>query len=143
MSATRYSDAAANSMFDGGLVAYINTGAGVAQFKFYNGSMPATGDTAISGQTLLGTLDCSDPIEAGAAASRTLTFDTITGANAAATGTCTFLVLLNGNGDKVLYADVGSLSSTAACKLASTTFTSGLPIAITAAAISIPTTISG
>lgn len=143
MSITRYSDAAANAMFDGGLVAYINSGASAPEINFYNGTMPATGDTAITSQTLLGTLPCSDPFEAGAAAGREVEFDAITGANAVANGTSTFLEILNGNGDRVLYCDVGSLSSTAAAKMANTTFTSGLPIAVTAAAISIPVTITG
>lgn len=143
MSTTRYSDAAANAMLDSGLVPYINTGASAPQIKFYNGTMPATGDTAITSQTLLGTLTCSDPVEAGAAASRAVDFDTITGANAVAGGTCTFLEILNGNGDRALYADVGNLSSSAAAKMSSTTFVNGQPISITAASISIPVTISG
>ena len=143
MSTIRYSDAASNAMLDIGLVAFINSGAGAPEIEYYNGTMPATGDTAIGSQILLATLTCSDPWEAAAAASRSVAADAITGANAVADGSSTFAILLNGNGDRVLYADVGSLSSTAAAKLANTTFTSGLPIAITAASISIPVTITG
>ena len=82
MSTIRYSDAASNAMLDSGLVAYINTGAGAPEIEYYNGTMPATGDTAITTQVLLATLPCSDPWEAGAAASRSVAADTITGANA-------------------------------------------------------------
>lgn len=142
MATIRYSDAACNAMLDSGLVAYINTGASAPEIKFYNGTMPATGDTAIGSQVLLATLTCSDPWEAGAAASRAVEADTITGANAVATGTATWGVLLNGNGDRVMLFDVGSLSSSAACKMSSTSFVSGQPVSLTAFEISIPATLT-
>lgn len=144
MAIIRYSDAAAHAMLDGagGLVGFLNTGAGAPTIAFYSGTMVATGDTAIGSQTLLVTLTFSDPIEAGAAASRTLTYDTITGANAVASGTGTFAIVFNGNGDRAWAADVGNLSSTASIKLGNTTFTSGLPVGLTAAATAIPVTIT-
>lgn len=143
MSTIRYSDAAANAKLDIGLVPYINTGASAPQIKFYNGTMPATGDTAITSQILLATLTCSDPWEAGAAASRSVASDAITGANAVADGTMTFAILLNGNGDRVALMDVGNLSSSAAIKMSSTAAVTGQPVSITALTISIPTTLNG
>lgn len=143
MSTIRYSDAAANAMLDSGLVPYINTGAGTPEIEFYNGTMPTTGDTAIGSQVLLATLTCSDPWEAGAAASREVAADTITGANAVASGTATWGVLLNGNGDRVCLFDVGGLSSSAAVKMSSTAFVSGQPVSLTALTISIPASLTG
>ena len=143
MSTIRYSDAASNAMLDTGLVAYINTGASAPQIKFYNGTMPATGDTAIGSQILLATLTCSDPWEAAAAASRSVAADAITGANAVADGTATFAILLNGNGDRVALMDVGNLSSSAAIKMSSTAFVTGQPVSMTSLTISIPATLTG
>jgi len=142
MAITRYSNAAANAMLDSGLIPYINSGAGAAEFEFYNGAILATGDTAITTQTLLATIVCSDPVEAGAAASREVAFDTITGANAVADGTGTFAILNNANGDRVAVYDVGNLSSTAAIKLGNTTFTTGLPSGLTGFTISVPVTLT-
>ena len=129
-------------MLDSGLIPYINDGAGNAEFEFYNGTILATGDTAITTQTLLATIACSDPVEAAAAASRSVDFDTITGANAVANGTGTFAILKNANGDRVAVYDVGNLSSSAAIKLGNTTFTAGLPAGLTGFSISVPVTLS-
>jgi len=142
MAITRYSDAAANAMLDSGLIPFINSGAGNAEFEFYNGTILATGETAITTQTLLATIACSDPVEAGAAASRVVNFDTITGANAVDDGTGTFAILNNANGDRVAVYDVGNLSSTAAIKLGNTTFTTGLPSGLTGFTISVPVTLT-
>lgn len=144
MAIIRFSEAAAHAMLEGsgGLIGFLNTGAGNATIEFYNGTMVATGDTAIGAQTLLCTLDFSDPIEAGAAASRAVALDTITGANAVDDGTGTFAIVYNANGDRAWASDVGNLSSTAAIKLGNTTFTTGLPVGLTSATISIPVTIT-
>jgi succinate dehydrogenase/fumarate reductase cytochrome b subunit len=143
MSTIRYSDAASNAMLDTGLVDYINTGAGAPEIEFYNSTMPATGDTAIAAQVLLATLTCSDPWEAGAAASRSVAADTITGANAVADGTATFAILYNGNGDRVALMDVGNLSSSAAIKMSSTAFVTGQPVSLTSLTISVPASLTG
>ena len=142
MATIRYSDAACNAMLDSGLVTYINTGSGDPEIEIYNGTMPATGDTAIGSQTLLVTLPCSDPWEAGAAADRTVEADTITGANAVAGGTMTFGILLNGNGDRVALFDIGNLSSSAAVKMSSTTAVIGQPVSITALSITVPASLT-
>jgi hypothetical protein len=143
MAIVRYSDAAAAAMLDGpGLIPYINAGTGNATIKFYTGTVPATGDTALGSQTLLATLTCADPVEAGAAASRTVTFDTITGANAVANGTSTFAIIENPDVDRVAVVDVGNTSSTATIKLTSTAFVSGQPAGLTALTVSIPVTLT-
>lgn len=144
MAIMRFSDAAAHAMLDGtgGLIGFLNTGAGVAQINYYNGTMVATGDTAIGSQVLLATLDYSDPVEAGASATRKVVFDPITTENAVADGVATFAIVLNANGDRAWACDVGNLSSTAAIKLGNTTFTTGLPVGLTSAEIAIPATIT-
>jgi len=144
MAIVRYSDAAAHAMLDGagGLVGFLNTGAGACEIEFYSGTMVATGDTAIGAQTLLCTVTCSDPVEAGAAASRSVTLDPITGANAVDDGVGTFAIFYNANGDRAFAVDVGNLSSSAVVKLGNTTFTTGLPVGITGWTISIPVTLT-
>lgn len=144
MGTIRYSDAAAGAMLDGsgGLIGFLNTGAGTATIEFYNLTMPTTGDTALGSQVLLATLTLSDPVEAGASASRAVTLDTITGANAVADGTGTFAILYNANGDRAALVDVGNLTSSAVIKLSSTSFYSGQAVNLSAATISIPTTLS-
>lgn len=144
MAIMRFSDAAAHAMLDGtgGLIGFLNTGAGVAQIKYYNGTMVATGDTAIGSQVLLATLDYSDPVEAGASATRKVVFDPITTENAVGDGVATFAIVLNANGDRAWACDVGNLSSTAAIKLGNTTFATGLPVGLTSAEIAIPATIT-
>ena len=59
----------------------LNAGSGAATIKFYTGTKPAGPDTAITSQTLLGTLTCSDP--AGSVSGRVLTFGAITNDTAA------------------------------------------------------------
>ena len=79
----------------------LNLGSGAATIKLYTGTKPAGPDTAITSQTLLGTLTCSDP--AGTVATRTLTFDTITADSSAdATGTATWARLADSAGVAVI-----------------------------------------
>jgi len=141
MAIVRYSDGAAAAMLDG-LEGYINTGAGDAVFKFYTGTIPTTGDTAIGSQTLLATVTCSDPVETGPAASRELVYDTITGANAVADGVATFAAHISADDEPVAYFDVGNLSSSAALRMSSTSFVTGQPINITSMKLRVPVTIS-
>lgn len=72
-----------------------------ATLKLYTGTRPATG-AAVTTQTLLGTLACSDPI-GSAASGGTLTFSTITeDSSADATGTCTWARLQKGDGTALM-----------------------------------------
>lgn len=66
---------AAAAAFAGELLNRLNAGSGPGYFRFYTGTKPAGPDVALSGQTLLATLTCSDP--AGTVSGRRLTFAAI------------------------------------------------------------------
>lgn len=86
----------------------IDSGAGAGLIKVYTGTKPAGPDTAITSQTLLGTLTCSDPC--GSVASGVLTFSAITQDSAAdATGTAAWARITTSAGDAV--ADVSITTS--------------------------------
>lgn len=86
----------------------IDSGTGAGLIKVYTGTKPAGPDTAITSQTLLGTLTCSDPC--GSVASGVLTFSAITQDSAAdATGTATWARITTSAGDAV--ADVSITTS--------------------------------
>lgn len=108
----------------------LNAGSGAAVIKFYDGTKPAGPDTAISSQTLLGTLTCSDP--AGSVSGRVLTFSSITNDSAAdASGTASWARLLDSSGTAVLDVSVGLSGSGADLIMNTTTFVSGAgPISI-------------
>lgn len=97
--------------------------------KFYTGTRPATADTALSGNTLLGTLTFTAPPSAPAASSGVLTFSAITTANAVATGTATFARIADSAGTTIFDCDVGT--SGAVINLNTTAIVSGGPIVIT------------
>lgn len=109
----------------------LNAGSGAATIKFYTGTKPAGPDTAITSQTLLGTLTCSDP--AGSVSGRVLTFGAITNDTAAdADGTAAWARLLDSDGVAVLDVSVGLSGSGADIIMNNTTFVSGVgPISIT------------
>lgn len=78
-----------NAMVDAA-VDLLDTGSGAAIVQIYDGTQPAGPATAITTQTLLATLTCSDPAF-GAAASGTATASAITGDTTAdATGTASW-----------------------------------------------------
>lgn len=139
MAVFRLSTATANAALDA-INTRLNAGAGAATLKFYTGSQPAGPDTALSGQTLLGTLTFSDPA-AAAASSRTLTFSTITeDASADATGTATWARAADSDGNAVFDADVGDSDTnpTAVIIMNEVNFASGGPIRVTSFTITLP-----
>jgi hypothetical protein len=71
----KVNDAVANGFATDFLVA-LDAGAGASVIKFYDGTKPAGPDTAVTTQTLGGTLTCSDP--AGTISGRVLTLSAIT-----------------------------------------------------------------
>jgi hypothetical protein len=113
----------------------IDAGAGPGTIKFYTGTQPANGDTALSGNTLLGTLTCTDP--AGAIATGTLTFSTITEDSVAdATGTATWARIQDSTGANCFDVDVATSGAT--INLNTVAIVAGGPIRITSGSISIP-----
>ena len=71
--------------------------------KIYSGTVPATADTALSGNTLLGTLPLQ-PTSAPAASSGTLTFDTtgLTDSSIDASGIASFFRGIKADGTTVV-----------------------------------------
>lgn len=129
--------AARNAMLDA-LSARLNLGSGPATIKFYTGTQPANADTALSGNTLLGTLTCTDP-EAPAASSGTTTFSAITqDSSADATGTATFARIQDSDGNNVIDCDVTATGGGGAITLNTTSIVTGGPIVISSFTISIP-----
>jgi hypothetical protein len=106
----------------------IDAGAGAGTIKFYTGTQPATADTALSGNTLLGTLTFTDP-SAPAASGGVLTFSAITQDTAAdATGTATWARIADSTGATVFDCDVGTSGAT--INLNTTSIVTGGPIQI-------------
>lgn len=112
------------------LAAAINAGASAPEIEFYTGSPPSTPADAVTSQTLLGTLVCSDP--AVVASGATVTFDAITADTSAdASGTAAWARILDGDGDAVIDVDVTNGAGTGVIKLNTTTIVAGGLIGIT------------
>ncbi len=114
----------------------IDFGITGGKINIYNGVQPATGDTALSGNTLLGTLTfsvaCASSIAAGV-----LTFAAITEDTAAdATGTATFARLTDSADLAVIDLDVGTAG--ASINLNTTSIVLGGPIRLTSGTITAP-----
>lgn len=108
----------------------LNAGAGPGKAKFYEGTQPAGPGTAITTQTLLGTLTLADP--AGTVSNGVLTFDVIIEDSAADTGgTASFVRLTDSDDNAVIDLDVTNTAGTGAVKMNTTTIVAGGPIRIT------------
>lgn len=122
------SDAAADNVLTE-LNDLINAGPGAATIKIYNGTKPAKPDTALTTQTLLGTLTCSDP--AGSVASRALTFGAVTqDSSADATGTATWARLADSNGVARIDVDITVTGAGGFMQMNTTSIVIGGPIVI-------------
>ena len=105
----------------------LNLGSGAATIKLYTGTKPADPDTAITSQTLLGTLTCSDP--AGTVSGRTLTFGAVTMDSAAdATGTATWARLADSAGVAVIDIDITTTGGGGFGQMNTTSIVIGGPI---------------
>lgn len=129
MAVVRVNTTTANAMLAALLSAFDN-GAGPATILIYTGTMPATPETAITTQTLLGTLTCSEPT--GSVASKTLTFSAITqDSSADATGTATWARINDAAGTAVMDVDVSATGGGGFLQFNTTSIVSGGPILIT------------
>lgn len=117
-----------NSMLNG-----LTTAAGAScTLNIYSGTQPATGDTALSGNTLGASLTMNATFAPGAS-SGVLTLNSITNANASATITAAFFRILQSNGTtKVLDGTVGT--SGADMNLNTVSLVSGAAVSVTSAA---------
>ena len=113
----------------------LNAGSGPATCKLYTGTKPATPETAVTSQVLLGTMTCSDP--AGTVASGTLTFDPITPDSAAdAGGTATWARFADSAGNAVMDVDASTIGGAGFLQMNTTNIIEGGPLTITACSIS-------
>lgn len=114
----------------------INAGAGAGTIKIYDGTQPATADTAITTQTLLATLTFSDPAF-GAASAGVITASTITGDSSAdATGTATWARIEDSDSNTIFDCDVSTSGAT--INLNSTAIVAGASVDITSFTITMP-----
>jgi hypothetical protein len=124
-------DTTANAMLDAITTAIGSNG----KLRIYDGTQPATADTALSGNNVLADLALSATFAAGAA-SGVLTADTITADSSAdATGTASFFSLLTSGNVRILDGTVGT--SGADLNLNTTSIVSGASVAVSSLTITI------
>lgn len=116
------------------VITAIDAGSGPALLKFYTDTMPAGPDTAITSQTLLGTLTCSDP--SATQSNGVITFASITqDTSADATGTASWARLTTSDGTAICDFDVTVTAGTGAIKLNTVSIVAGGPISMTSLTI--------
>lgn len=130
----RFSTAALNGMLD-----TIKTTLGTAALlRIYDGTKPTNADTALGAQNLLAELALTTPDEFGAAASRTITANSITtDASANATGTASWGSLVKSDGTRVVDFTVGEAADSADLTVDNKSFQAGADIAVTAFSITL------
>jgi len=117
--------------------AALDAGSGAATIKLYTGTMPATPETGITSQVLLGTCTCTDPV--GTESGGTLTLSAITSDPVADnSGTATWARYATSAGVAIFDADVGVIGSGAFLEMVVNNIAAGAPIAITAGTIRLP-----
>lgn len=105
----------------------LNAGGQGASIKIYTGTKPTGPDTAISTQTLLGTLTCSYP--AGTVSAGSLTFGAVTQDSAAdATGTATWLRMSDSGGTAVIDMDITTIGGGGFAQMNTTSVVQNGPI---------------
>lgn len=117
----------------------IDGGSGAGTIKLYTGTIPATPETAISSQVLLGTLTFSDPCGVvGTPTAGALTFSAITqDSSADATGTATWARIADSSGTTVVDINVTVTGGGGALQLNTTSIVAGGPIIISAFVLSV------
>lgn len=118
------------------ILAALDAGSTGGTVKLYTGTMPASAVTAITTQTLLGTLTFSKPcgvIASGALAMSAITQDS----SADATGTATWARIEDSNGVAVMDIDCSATGGSGALQLNTTSIVAGGPILITSFVISV------
>lgn len=135
---TQMTNAAVNAEADA-FSALLNTG----YLRIYSGTQPATGDTALSGNTLLSEHRYS-ATAAPAASAGVITFNAITAPNPTAAGTATFFRAFKSDGTTAVYdGTVGATGSTSNIELATTGIVLGVPVTITSYTHTIAKSTSG
>jgi hypothetical protein len=126
---TQLSHAASNAAANA-LTALVNSGT----IKIYTGAQPANADTAVSTQTLLGSVTLA-ATAFGSATNGTATAGAITSGTAAATGTAAWFRVCNSGGTGIWDGAIGTSGSN--LNLNAVSIQSGATIAISAYTFSI------
>lgn len=115
-----------------------DSGSGPALIRFYTSPMPSTVDTAITTQTLLGTLTCSDPSSTVNGTTHILEFGTITqDASADANGTAAWARVSTSALDAKVDVDVTTVGGGGTIQMNTTTVAAGGPISMSSFIISV------
>jgi hypothetical protein len=114
----------------------VDAAAGAATLKLYSGTQPATGNTALSGNTLLATFTFDNPAFGTASAGLITLLGVPHTVQGVAAGTATFARCENGTPANVFDCDVGTASTTLI--LNTTTISVGVDVSITAGTITMP-----
>ena len=129
MAAIKLSTTVGNAALDA-INTALNAGSGAAKIRIYNGTMPANPNIAITTETLLAELTCSDPA-APAATGKTLTFSAITQDSAAdATGTASWARLVDSDGNAVVDVDITVTGGGGFLQMNTTSIVVGGPVLI-------------
>lgn len=119
---------AARSAAANAVTALVNAG-GAGSLRIYSGTMPATAEAALSGNTLLAQLTMSATAFA-AASNGVATANTITqDSSADATGTASFFRILSGAGTVVIQGSAGTSTSDLILNSTSITATTSVSVA--------------
>lgn len=109
----------------------LDAGPGPAIIEIYNGTIPATAATAITSQTKLGTLTCSDP--AGSVTDGMLTLSAITqDSSADNSGTATWARIKDSTGATVADIDITTTGGGGTLQMNNIAIVAGGPILISA-----------
>lgn len=116
----------------------IDLGSGPGTIVLYSGAAPSNANTALTGNTVLAVLTCSDP-SASAAANKTLTLNAITqDSSADATGDASFFRILDSDGNVVLQGTVSAVGGGGDLQMNTSAIVSGGPVQVTSCSFTLP-----
>lgn len=136
MAVLRISTGARNAIVDA-VVALIDADAGAGTIKIYDGTQPASANTAITTQTLLATVNLATTSFAAGSSGVAVGTDPAS-VTAVATGTATWCRVADNTGDVVLDGDVTATGAGGFMQLSSTAIVSGGAVDITALSLTAP-----
>ncbi len=135
--ALSFATATANPILDK-ITERLDAGSGPATIVIYAGAIPATANTALSSNTVLAVLTCTDPA-AAAASSKTLTLSTVTqDSSADNSGDATFFRALDSDGNPVLQGSVTAVGGNGDLQMNTVTVIQGGPVQITSFSFTLP-----
>jgi hypothetical protein len=119
------------------IVNLADAGSDASYICIYDGTVPTDANTALTDQTQLAQLTCSDPT--ATVTGKTLTFGDISNDTSAdATGTATFFRLFNSNAAVVFQGSVTDSGGNGDLKLGVVDLIAGSTVQITSASITLP-----